>query len=142
MPQTAQTPIAPVNPARGFTFVEVLAALAVASIALLGLLRLHLISIRMAESAETTARAVLIAQQKIDETLASGFPEPAVSTGRLRDRRVCFRWRTEVSEPRLNGALEPGFAGLRKVSVDVAWKQGLRRRHLQLSTLVARRTAR
>jgi len=142
MPQTAQTPIAPVNPARGFTFVEVLAALAVASIALLGLLRLHLISIRMAESAETTARAVLIAQQKIDETLASGFPEPAVSTGRLRDRRVCFRWRTEVSEPRLNGTIEPGFAGLRKVSVDVAWKQGLRRRHLQLSTLVARRTAR
>ena len=56
----------------GFTLVEVIVALVIVSISLLGLIRLHLISISMADSAEMTSQAVLLAEEKIAETLALG----------------------------------------------------------------------
>ena len=124
--------------AAAFTFVEVLAALAVVSISLLGLLRLHLISITMADSAEATSKAVFLAREKIAETLALGYPEIGVDTGVVENDTSELRWRTEVSDfaPAYRG-VEAGLAGLRRISVDVAWNQGVGRKHLQMSTCVA-----
>ena len=44
---------------KAFTLVEVIVALVIVSISLLGLIRLHLISISMADAAEITSQAVL-----------------------------------------------------------------------------------
>ena len=63
----------PESPA-GFTLIEVIAALAIVSIALLGLLELHLTSIKMTDTARTTALAILVAQEKAAETAAGGWP--------------------------------------------------------------------
>ncbi|MBN2269121.1 MAG: prepilin-type N-terminal cleavage/methylation domain-containing protein [Sedimentisphaerales bacterium] len=120
-----------------FTFVEVLAALAIVSISLLGLLRLHLISIKMADSAQATSRAVLLARGKIAETLALGYPEIGVEAGVVEDDTLELRWRTEVSDFQLPELVEAGLTGLREISVDVAWNQGVGRKHLQMSTCVA-----
>ena len=122
-----------------FTFIEVIAALAIVSISLLGLLKLHLVSIGMADSAAMTAQAVFLAQGKIAETMAIGYPEVGVDSGAAEYDRADFRWRTEVSDMQLPELAQAEVAGLRKISVDVTWNQGIHRKHLQMSTCVADR---
>ena len=128
--------------AAAFTFVEVLAALAVVAISLLGLLRLHLISIRMADAAQATSKAVFLAKGKIAETLTLGFPEIGVDTGVVENDALDLQWRTEVSDFESPELVDAELAGLRRISVDVAWKQGVGRKHLQMSTCVADRRLR
>ena len=125
-----------------FTFIEVLAALAVVSISLLGLLRLHLISITMADSAQATSKAVFLAREKIAETLALGYPEIGIDTGVVENDTLDLQWRTEVSDFESPELVDADVAGLRRISVDVAWKQGVGRKHLQMSTCVADRRLR
>jgi len=127
------------KPLTGFTFIEVLIALVIVSISLLALIRLHLISIRMTEAAEITSQAVLLANEKIAETLALGYPEKGTDSGSVEKNALCLYWRTEVTdiEPPQLGKLDT--AGLRRIFVDVSWEQGIRWKHLQMSTYVADR---
>ena len=74
----------------GFTFVEVIVALAIVSISLLGLIRLHLISIRMVEAAEVTSQAVLLAEEKIAEALALGYPKEGTKSGTVERNALLF----------------------------------------------------
>lgn len=122
-----------------FTFFEVLAALVIVSISLLGLLRLHLGSIAMVDSAQAASQAVFLAREKLAEAAALGYPEIGVSTGAAENDNLEMRWRTEVSECELPELVEAGLGGLREISVDIAWRQGIGRKHLQMSICVARR---
>ncbi len=122
-----------------FTFVEVIAALAIVSISLLGLLKLHLLSIRMADAAQMTSQAVFLAQEKIAETLALGYPQVGADSGSVENDTLDLRWRTEVSDLQLPELTQADVTGLRKISVDVTWNQGIRGKHLQMSTYVADR---
>jgi len=147
--KSAFTPLETIPPSRvarfrcgfltGFTFIEVLIALVIVSISLLALIRLHLISIRMIETAEITSQAVLLANEKIAETLALGYPEEGTNSGSVENNALCFNWRTEVTniEPYHLGELD--IAGLRRVLVDVSWEQGIRPKHIQMSTYIADR---
>ena len=137
-------------PANGFTFVEALIALAVVSIALLALLRLQLLTIRIADRARVNSQAIFLAEGKIAETLALGYPKPGNNSGAIADNGVSLDWQVEVTDlsPTLqsygDGARLPQLsaaagAGLRKILVDVTWKQRLGRNHLQMTTYVARR---
>ncbi len=132
----------PVGILTGFTFVEVIVALVIVSVSLLGLIRLHLISIRMAETAEVTSQAVLLAEEKIAETLALGYPEKGTKSGTVEKNALCLRWRTEVTELRSPRLVEADIAGLRKICVDVGWEQGTGYKNLQMSTYVADRRLR
>ncbi len=123
----------------GFTFVEVIVALAIVSISLLGLIRLHLISIRMVETAEVTSQAVLLAEEKIAETLALGYPKEGAKSGTVEKNALCLRWRTEVTDLQSHRLAEANIIGLRKICVDVGWKQGAGYKNLQMSTYVADR---
>ncbi len=80
----------------GFTFVEVVVALAIVSISLLALIKLHLVSIRLAETARITSNAVFLADQKIAETLALGYPKEGANCGTVEENAVCLHWQTEV----------------------------------------------
>jgi len=137
---------------RAFTFVEVIVALAIVSISLLGLIRLHLLSIRMVEAAEITSHAVLLAEEKIAETLALGYPKEGTSSGTVEKNALCLHWRTEVTDLQSRRLAEADITGLRKICVDVNWKQGAghkpgrspgqdqtRLRRVQMSTYVADR---
>ena len=147
--RSAFTPLETIPPSRiarfrcgfltAFTFIEVLIALVIVSISLLALIRLHLISIRMTEAAEITSQAVLLANEKISETLALGYPEEGTDSGSVEKNALCLNWRTEVTniEPYHLGELD--IAGLRRILVDISWEQGIRRKHLQMSTYVADR---
>ena len=122
-----------------FTFIEVLIALVIVSISLLALIKLHLISIRMTETAEITSQAVLLANEKISETLAYGYPEAGTDSGSVENNALCLNWRTEITDIEPDNLGELDISGLRRILVDISWEQGVNRKHLQMSTYVADR---
>ena len=123
----------------GFTLMEAIVALTIVSIALVGLIRLHLISISMVEAAEMTSQAVLLAEEKIAETLALGYPKKGTESGTVERNTLSMRWRTEVTDLQSHRLTEAGITGLRKISIDVGWEQGTAYKNLQMSTYVADR---
>jgi general secretion pathway protein I len=124
---------------RAFTFVEVVVALAIVSISLLALLRLHLISITMVDKAQITSQAVLLANEKIAETVAAGYPKEGTNSGTMEKNGLTLNWQTEVTNLRLPQLEKVRITGLRKILVDITWKQGRSRKQLQTSTYVADR---
>ena len=124
---------------RAFTFVEVVVALAIVSISLLALLRLHLISITMVDKAHITSQAVLLANEKIAEMVAAGYPKEGTNSGTMEKNGLTLNWQTEVTNLRLPQLEKVRITGLRKILVDITWKQGRSRKQLQTSTYVADR---
>lgn len=122
-----------------FTFIEVLVALAIVSISLLALIRLHIISIKMTDTAQITSQAVLLANEKIAEILAAGFPQEGTDSGTVQRNALGLHWTTEVANLLPTQLQDMKITGLRRILVDVTWKQGIRRKHLQMSTYVADR---
>lgn len=125
---------------KAFTFVEVIIALAIVSISLLALIRLHIISIRMTEKAEIMSQAVFLADEKIAEILACGYPKEGTDSGTLKKNGLALNWQTQVTDSQFPKLKDAGITALRKVSVDVCWKQGIGQKHLQMSTFVADKT--
>lgn len=122
-----------------FTFIEVLIALVIVSISLLALIRLHLISINMTEAAEIKSHAVLLANEKIAETLALGYPEEGTKSGTVEMNALGLHWQTEVTDIKPHQLNESDIVGLRRILVDISWEQGIRLKHIQMSTYVADR---
>jgi type II secretion system protein I len=122
-----------------FTLAEVLVALAIVSISLLTLLKLHIISIRLADTAEITSQAALVADEKMTEILATGYPQVGSNSGTVERNNLRFEWRSEVTDLQLPQPGEVAVGGLRKVSIDVGWKNGPGKKHLETSTYIADR---
>jgi prepilin-type N-terminal cleavage/methylation domain-containing protein len=124
---------------RAFTFVELIIALAVASISVVALLRLNIVSIRLTDSARIISQAAFVADRKIAETLALGYPDLGTSAGSLDENGLFFDWQTKVTDDTPPQLADVNVAAVRKISVEVACKQGLSRKKLQMSTYVADR---
>ena len=123
--------------ARAFTFVEVVTALAIASISLLTLLKLHLLSIRLVDKAQITTQAVLLANEKIAETLAAGYPDQGRKSGTVEKNGLTLNWQAEVADLQLPQLDRTRATGLRSVVVDVNWIRGTSGRRIRMSTYVA-----
>jgi type II secretion system protein I len=121
----------------GFTFVEVMVALVIVSISLLALLRLHVMSVAMVDKAQVTSRAVFLADAKIAEALAAGFPEEGTRSGAVTEDGLALSWTTHVEDAASVPSGNEDVRGLHKVRVDVRWKRGSRPEHLELLTYVA-----
>ena len=124
---------------KGFTFIEVIIALVVVSISLLGLIKLHLISITMASAAELTSQAVLLAQEKIAETLALGYPEKGITTGRIEKNNQVLNWRMEVRDLQVSKLKKAKITRLRNINVEVSFERGRDTKTIEMSTCVADR---
>ncbi len=124
---------------KAFTFIEVIVALTIVSISLLALFRLHLISIRMTETAEISSQAVFLASEKMAEKLALDYPKEETDSGTVEKNGLTLYWQTEITDLQLPQLDEMNITGLRKILVDVGWKQGTGCKHLQMSTYVADR---
>ncbi len=121
----------------GFTFIEILVALAVAAIGLLGLLRLHLLSTAVADSALDRTQAVFVGQERTAEVTAGGFPRQGTESGSVERNGRDFAWRTETTNV---GSAETGdlkLTGLRQVRTIVRWQTGTGEKEVQMTTYVA-----
>jgi len=116
--------------------IEVIAALAIVSIALLGLLHLHLVGIRMSDTAQTMAMAVLLAQEKIAEASCSAPVPPGTKSGIAEVNGSRLTWRTEVTNV---DSLQPYglHSGLQQLRVDVVWREDSGARSVHMTTYVA-----
>ena len=120
-----------------FTFVEVIAALAVVSIALVGLLQMNLLSAKAAETAQTMSQAVLLARAKMTEALCAGWQETRPQSGTTDVDGSQYAWRTElksVDAPQLQN-LRRG--ALRQLRVSVTWQEGAAQKSVEMATYVA-----
>ncbi len=119
----------------GFTFLEVLVALAVVSISIVALLNCHTISLKNYLYSQIISRATLLAEEKINEITAKGLPEIddeealeyanelryVLKEGEFYDEeetdffqpawRLDYWWRSTVEETE--------YDGVRKVVVEV-----------------------
>lgn len=120
-----------------FTFIEVLVALAIAAIGLLGLLRLHLISMASADVAQVTNEAVFLAQTKLTEASAGGYPQQGTQTGSTEQNGHRFTWRTEISDVRSKDLGDLPLKKLRQIRVFVTWQHGTTQKSIQMTTYVA-----
>ena len=93
----------------------------------------------MVDTAQITTQAVLLANEKIAETVAIGYPETGTNSGSMEKNGLTLNWQTEVTDLRLPQLDKVNIEGLRKILVDITWKQGLSRKQLQMSTYVADR---
>lgn len=124
---------------KAFTFIEVAIALAIVSISLLALIRLHLVSVSLTDAAQMTSQAVFLAEEKIAEMLAYGYPKEGAASGAVGENANCLHWQTEVTPLQLPHLGQAGVTGLRKISVSVSWEQGSGRKSIAMSTYVADR---
>jgi type II secretion system protein I len=122
------------NCRRAFTFIEVIVALAVVSVGLLGLLHLHVLSVRAAASSKTRTQAVLLAQEKMAVALATARPERAAQSGEARVNGVTYKWRTEVTNA-VSSQLD--LNALRKLRVRVTWDETSARGGVDMTTYLA-----
>lgn len=123
--------------AKGFTFVEVLAALAIASIALVGLLKLHLLSMTTADAAEELTQAVFVAQEQLAEAAAPGYPRQGTSTGTVERNGLQFTWKTEISNAGAADLRSLALRGIRQIRTTVTWQRGTDRKSTEMTTYVA-----
>jgi len=93
----------------------------------------------MVDTAQITTQAVLLANEKIAEIVADGYSKDGTSSGTTQTNGLVLNWQTEVTELRLPQLDKVNIGGLRKILVDITWKQGLSRKQLQMSTYVADR---
>ena len=118
---------------------EVIIALAIASIALLALIRLHLISTRAVDSARMLSRAAMLADRKMAEILATGYPDRAGKTGVVETNYQQLQWKTNVEEVKPIQLNDAELGDLRKVTVNVTWGQRDHNRNFEIVTYVANR---
>ena len=127
---------------RAFTFVEVIVALAVVSISLLALLKLNLLSINIADRAQLTSRAVFLAEQKIAEALAKGYPPRGAESGTEQNAGVTLNWHVDIADAALPQLRLSNVRDLRKITVEVGWKSGSSRsgNSIRMSTYVSKKS--
>jgi len=123
---------------RAFTLVEVIIALAILAIAVVALLRLELISIRMTDRADTLARAALLAQARMAETLGGKYPEIGSESGAEKHvGGAALRWRVDVREAQVEELRAAQVGDMRTVDVLVTWNRGGPHERVRLTTHVA-----
>ena len=115
---------------RGFTLLEVMAALAILAVSFVVLLGLRNRDILQHQEAQVLTRATLLAQKKMSEIEMAGFPDVGILTGEFPEPDEAFTWTESVS-----GTL---FEFAREVRVEVSWKEGERRRSVDLITYMAK----
>ncbi len=120
-----------------FTLIEVMAALAVVAIAMVALIRMHGISINLTDRTDLHTHAILLAQEKIAQTLALGYPPIGVNDGSVRRAGGDFHWQTEVADLHTGRLDGKEVTPLRNLVVQVAWHRHSDANSVRLNTYVA-----
>jgi hypothetical protein len=122
-----------------FTFVEVIAALTIVSISLVALLKLNIVSINITDVSGIICEATFLANEKIAEALADGYPKTGADSGVVEKNALSLSWRREVSDVKSTQLDELEIDDVRRICVNVGWNKGPTYRHIEISTFVADR---
>lgn len=121
---------------RGFSLLEVIAAIAVLAIAFAALMQVAGSSLSLTARANERTQAALRARTLLDGAFVMEPVREGGSEGRFDDT---YRWRMNVSryqppdeKPVTDGAIA---AGMYRLDLDVIWGQGGDERHARFSTL-------
>lgn len=120
--------------ARGFSLIEIIAAILLLAIAFTALMRVAGGSIGLTNNASDYTRAALWARSLLDTVDAEGPLRPGRTEGQF-DRQ--YRWRLTVAPWRPAGAdpQQPSPLQVVKLDLDVLWGQGRSERSAHFSTL-------
>jgi general secretion pathway protein I len=120
---------------RGFTLIEVLAAIVLLSLAFAALLGTLGRATRLAANADAHTRAALCAQSALDGAFAFSPVQPGVTQGRC-DKQ--FRWQLQARRWQAPGQAQQGPAvDMYRLDLTVSWGHGAQVRHARFSTLRA-----
>ena len=122
------------------TLVEVIVALSLVAIGLVGLIKLQLISMKTGNQAEFIMNATMLADSKLAETLAQGYPSIGTRQGSEPFGQARIQWQVEVRNEKFPGWERQDMGPLRQVRVTTHWTQGSREGQVHLTTLVAERS--
>ena len=103
---------------KGFTLLEILAAIAILAIVLTALFRLHLQTLAMGIDAGFYAAAPLLAREKIAQIETEGVEQPRSDAGDFGDDFPQYRWEAEVSETE-SADFETAAERLRRIEVRI-----------------------
>ena len=110
---------------KGFTFLEILVALAIMGSAFTVLLAAHASASRQAASANRLMVATLLARQTLTETEVDGPSDLGGDSGDFGEEFAAYTWEREVSPISL--PLDTGFAftteDIREVTIRVSWME-------------------
>lgn len=119
------------NRERGFSLVEMLAALIIFAIGVMAVLEVITASVRSTTATVGYTEAVFLAQQRIEETVATEALAPMTDSGNFGEAYPRHSWKREVEE------LDAGR--LYRIRVDVTWNERGSDRQYTLTTLAANR---
>jgi len=111
----------------GFSLVEMVAALLIFSVAVVALLQVLAACLRATGTCENHARAALLAQGLMEETLAEGDLAAGEESGDLDERLPGATWVRVVNET--------DTTDLYEIQVSLAWPERGRQREFELTTL-------
>jgi len=126
---------------RGFSLLEVIAAIAVLAIAFAALMQVAGSSLSLTARANERTQAALRARTLLDGAFVMEPVREGASDGRFDDT---YRWRMNVTRYQPPGDApaddaQPGFdagpGGMYRLDLDVIWGQGNDERHARFSTL-------
>jgi len=115
---------------KGFTFLEIMVAVAILSIALVAALKTQSQSILIANESITNTKLLFLAKEKMAEIELDGFPDIGETEGTF-EKHPEFNWREEVKET--------PFEDIRNIILIISWKEGNRERNYTLQTLLVKK---
>jgi len=115
---------------RGFTLIEVIAAITIAALAFPALLKAFSQGVNTYSLIENKTTAYYLLRLKMGQVEMAGYPETGSTDGDFgEDSR--FKWSTDVTDTDTDG--------LREVIVIITWEERGQEKSLQLSTYMADR---
>lgn len=114
------------GPARGFTLIEVMVAVAILAVSFVVLIGLRNTDISITYEIHNITRATLLAQKKMAELEAEGFPQLGIISGDFTGPDDRYVWTQTVNTTPFDFA--------REVNVEVSWKDGEQTRSIDLVT--------
>jgi general secretion pathway protein I len=121
--------------ARGFSLLEVIAAILLLAITFGALMEVAGGSIRLSQKASEYTQAALWARSLMDTRFALDPIQPGVSEGHFDDH---YRWRLQVAPwvaPGVTPAANANAMQMYRLDLDVMWGSGLFERKAHFSTL-------
>lgn len=113
-PMSAERPMSALSPS-GFTFLEVLVAVAIIAIAFVTLIGSQSQSVSVAGESRFNVDAALLAQQKLAELASIDFDDLYSDRGNFEENNPAYWWRTDVRDVAESETGIPGSADLLKL---------------------------